>query len=1051
MKKLIDLFIEKTKWVNIITIVITLVGLAALMTMKKDLHPAFKFNYVNVSLSYPNASADEIERLITYPIEERLRDLPDVEEITSKTKVGFVSITLKYPQSVKNISDRIEEIRSRVQTEIRLLPSEIRDFQVGQASDSQIFLANLGVTGVDPESRDHHQFLNLVTNKLKAVQGVTEVDSSLKPFHIFVKFDREKMNKRNVSIAQLRNAIRGQISGNTITHNSVSGKSWLLEFADQPVDLNRVSKIELSNNGSGQKTLVGDVAEVKYEQLKNSRYQFLLNGENAVEISVFKAEKFDSIQTFAEVKKVLDTVEKPKGLDIRVLYDGPYFIEQQINVLVSNGLGGLILVLFVLSLAMGWRTSLMTALGLPISYFGTFLILKLLGISIDLISLMAMILVVGNLVDDAVIFAERYNQLLSEGLDPKLAASQAANELIVPVSGTILTIIFAFLPIIIIDSELSVIFYALPVVVGTSLLLSWFETFFILPNHLQHYVKKPSAEKSAAFFFWLSSKYKIILRHTLRFRYLYAVASIAMLVGSLMVASKMPQDFSLSINAPQVELAITFKEEHDFNKIIEILRPLHQQIGALPKHELDFVETNLGWVYRQGKVYRGPKYATLRLVLDKNEVDTKTLRDTVQKQVNQIVEGYKPAEIQELVVLANERGSNDRRKDLSTVQIKGKDQSNFNAAKEEILKAIQAKNKNVEFAKPDTDGPETFRFVLNNQKLSDYGLNKEELALQIRSLTGSYEILETRSEDRWMNVYLEEKNYQIPNQAGLEKIQIQPYKDGQIVKLSQFGQWLSVGFSEAIEHKNGVRALKLDFRYDGKATNEQVIKKELSEIISPIVKKYNNLNIEVVDANEQDKKGREWGLKVILLAGLSIYLILAITLGSFSQPFIVGLPIPFAVMGVIWALKLHGMSLGLMAMLGLIGTMGVAVNDSIVMVHQINLLWKKYGIKSADLVIDGAASRLRAIVLTASCTLIGVFPTAYGLGGESGFTQPLAFSMGWGLTASLGLTLFIIPAMLMVLNDISDLTLKIQNKLFKKEEKVHLVSRQNERQLDLNG
>jgi multidrug efflux pump subunit AcrB len=156
-------------------------------------------------------------------------------------------------------------------------------------------------------------------------------------------------------------------------------------------------------------------------------------------------------------------------------------------------------------------------------------------------------------------------------------------------------------------------------------------------------------------------------------------------------------------------------------------------------------------------------------------------------------------------------------------------------------------------------------------------------------------------------------------------------------------------------------------------------------------------------------------------------------------------------MGVIWALKFHGMSLGLMAMLGLIGTMGVAVNDSIVMVHQINLLWKKYGVKSADLVVDGAASRLRAIVLTASCTLIGVFPTAYGLGGESGFTQPLAFSMGWGLTASLGLTLFIIPAMLMVLNDISQLTLKIQNKIFKKEEKVHLVSRQSERQLDLNG
>jgi multidrug efflux pump subunit AcrB len=138
-------------------------------------------------------------------------------------------------------------------------------------------------------------------------------------------------------------------------------------------------------------------------------------------------------------------------------------------------------------------------------------------------------------------------------------------------------------------------------------------------------------------------------------------------------------------------------------------------------------------------------------------------------------------------------------------------------------------------------------------------------------------------------------------------------------------------------------------------------------------------------------------------------------------------------------------------MLGLIGTMGVAVNDSIVMVHQINLLWKKFGVRSAELVIEGAGSRLRAIVLTASCTLIGVFPTAYGLGGESGFTQPLAFSMGWGLSASLCLTLFIIPAMLMVLNDINVLTLKLKNKVFKKNVDVHHVGVENERQLDLNS
>jgi multidrug efflux pump subunit AcrB len=155
-----------------------------------------------------------------------------------------------------------------------------------------------------------------------------------------------------------------------------------------------------------------------------------------------------------------------------------------------------------------------------------------------------------------------------------------------------------------------------------------------------------------------------------------------------------------------------------------------------------------------------------------------------------------------------------------------------------------------------------------------------------------------------------------------------------------------------------------------------------------------------------------------------------------TQPLIVGLPIPFALIGVIWALKLHDLPLSLMSMIGLIGTLGVAVNDSIVMVDHINRLWRTAGKKTTELVIDGAASRLRAISLTASCTLVGVFPTAYGIGGESGFTQPLAFSMGWGLLTSLLLTLFIIPAMLMILEDTKGLLVKIKQKFTSSKKKI---------------
>jgi multidrug efflux pump subunit AcrB len=1027
MNRLIDLFIKKTSWVNGITLAIAISGLLALWGMKRDLHPAFQFNYIEVSLNYSSGSAAEIERLITYPIEESLRDLPDLEEMKSTTRVGQTRLVLKFPHSVKNIAEKIEDVRGRVQTQITQLPTGVRDIQVKRLSDNEIFLASIGIAGIQHHNWNHHQFLEILKSKLQAVNGVSKVESSLKPYHVFIRFDKAKLASHGVTVAQLRSLIRSELESNVIGFNSVSGKDWLLEYSHSPVNPERVAGIPLFENTQGYGLTIGDVAEVKFDLERNDRYHFLLNGKEAVEMVIYKSPQRDSIEAFNDVKAAMNAVAKPQGVSFQTLYDGPYFIQQQISVLVSNGFGGLILVLIMLGLAMGWKSSLMTAIGLPISYFGTFLVLRLFGISIDLISMIAMILVVGNLVDDAVIFAERYNQLLVEGEDPKLAASRAAKELIVPVSGTIATIICAFIPIIVIDSELSIVFFAIPIVVSVALLLSWFETFFVLPNHLQHYVKVPTAERATVFFHYLARGYRRILQHTLRFRYLYGLASLALLGGSLFVASKMPQDFSLQLNAPQVEVFVTLKEEHDFSDVQKILAPLHEKLLLIPKVQLDFIETNLGWVWREGKAYRGPKYATIRLVLNKNEVDVRSLREKVHQQVQTVLKAYKPPELAEAVAVASERGSNSRRNNLASVEIRGRDEGAFAAAKKDTIAVLTGQKDIGENVPPDDLGPKTYHFEPNASSLRSHGISREELAYQVQAQTGTVELLQTRYSGRWMKVFLEPSGLIEPSQGELNQLLIQSPRHGDSFSIQNLGHWKLAGFSEGIEHKNGSRILALDFRFDGTKTNEQVVKNQIEELIQPLSAKYPGLEFKVVDANEQDKKGRDWTGKIVLGAALLIYLILALTLRSWTQPLIVGLPIPFALIGVIWALKLHDLPLGLMAMIGLIGTMGVAVNDSIVMVHQINLMWEEAGRRTAEFIVEGAVSRLRAIFLTASCTLVGVFPTAYGISGESGFTQPLAFSMGWGLTTSLMLTLFIIPAMLLIFEDIANLFRKLRH------------------------
>ncbi len=1018
MKKLIEYFISRTKLVNLITLGLTIVGLVSLYFTRRDLHPPFKFNIVNVTAVLESASSEEIERLLTYPIEEVLQTVPGYDEINSRSRTGFMRISVKFPQSEKNLPEKMEMIRGRIQVALRDLPPEVRDVNIAQSEDNEIFLANLAVSGIDPLLPAHHEFMEYLKSKVRSVAGISSMTSSLRPLQIFIRFDPEKLARYGLTVAQLRTQIRSELDPKAIGFNSMNGREWLLEFANPQMDPKFISQIPLYQSSYGQKLQLKDVAKVGYDSERNDNYHYLLNGENAVEVYIRKTPESDGLVTFAKLQEVLAQIKTPPGISLRTIGDSPYFINQQINVLLSNGFGGLILVLGMLAWAMSLKTSLMTAIGLPISYFGTFIVLKFLGMSIDLISMIAMILVVGNLVDDAVIFAERYTQLLSEGLTPEDSASQAARELIVPVTGTILTIICAFSPILFVEGEMSIIFRAIPIVVGTALFLSWFETFFILPNHLAHYVRTPPRERSINFFNALARHYKKILNHTLQWRYIYGLACIVGLGFSLYTASKMPQDFSLNVSAPLVEVFAIFKEEKTYDEVKAALKPLTLRLRERTQGKVDFVETNMGWIWRDGKTYRGPKYATLALVLNRDESDVKTVKAEILKIVEDELKNFKHENLQEITAKESQRGGGARRMNMASIELEGRDSAMFKQAREELIAAVANKGLVQEYILPDNHGPMTYQFLPLPEAVKLHGLSKAELAFQIQAQTSAVELVRGREQGRWMKVMMEPQTLQEPNDSDLKKITIQSPRHGEALPLQFLGEWRKVGFTDAIEHKKGERISVLDFRFDGEKTNEQVVQAQLNEAIKPFIAKFPQMKIHTIDANEEDKKGRDWTKQIVLIAGILIYFILAAALRSWTQPLIVGLPIPFALIGVIWALKLHHLPLSLMSMIGLIGTMGVAVNDSIVMVDHINRLWREAGRKTKELVLDGASSRIRAITLTASCTLVGVFPTAYGIGGESGFTQPLAFSMGWGLLTSLCLTLFIIPAMLMVLEDI---------------------------------
>ena len=323
---------------------------------------------------------------------------------------------------------------------------------------------------------------------------------------IYVQFDPIKLRQYHLSTTEIRQKLLEYLTYSPVGQITSNEDTFSVELSKFNENLESLRRFPVAMNSTGQNLTLGQVADVDFKLEKQTRLD-LVNGEESVLIWLRKGMEADTIDIKDKVEKVINDFNdelknrsETSALKINILYDGPHFIQQQLDVLKKNGIVGLILVLCVLILFLNSRIALMTALGIPVAYFGAFAVLSVLGISIDLISIIGLILVLGMLVDDAIIVSERYSENLEKGLTPKDAAFQAAKSLMVPVTGTVLTTAVAFAPILFLSSEMAIVLFAVPIVIISTLTFSWFESFFILPNHLYHFVKRPPNPKATYYF-----------------------------------------------------------------------------------------------------------------------------------------------------------------------------------------------------------------------------------------------------------------------------------------------------------------------------------------------------------------------------------------------------------------------------------------------------------------------------------------------------------------------------------------------------------------------
>ncbi len=1031
MKWLVEYFVNRSFTVNLVAGFMCVVGLYTIFTIKRDVLPPLEFQSIEIEVRLPGASPVDIEKWITFPIEDSLRGLPGVEEMTSNSRVGRTDIILKYFLDYPDIEESLELVRSRVDGLRANLPTSIERIEIARRKIDSILLMAVNIIGIDEKSSDHRRIVKRLERRIGGVRGVARVDNRMQPRHIYVRFNKEAVDNAELSVANIKSVIFEKLRFTSIGEFRTDEESISINLDDGIKSLDDFEDLSIATNTIGNELKLGQVAHVEYD-LPDDRYIRLRDGQPAVTLRVRKDLASDALKLQRQVEGVLENFNdevKSEKISAEISFDTPRFIKQQLDVMKSNGLFGLMLVLIILIIFLSPRVALMTTLGLPIAYLGAIALLPLFGISIDLLSMIGLILVLGILVDDAIIVSEKYTSNLEEGMAPKKAAVDAVVSLIIPVTGTVLTTIIAFSPIILLKNEISNMLFALPVVVILTLIFSWLESFFVLPNHLSHFVKQYKKAPIDNLFSKFQKLYKRLLTFMLGYRYLLLLFLTGLFVFTLHYTNdRVKKRFRLNIGPEQINVYAVFKENKSLRSTQEDLDPVHEALKPFLDKGIEAMSTTIGGMWADGRWRRGTRYSVIRLRVDKNITNPSRIKKQVLEEVKPILAGLKHDNMERLAAEAIRWGQEEDKQDIVSVKVRGNERLDFHSLEQSIV----AIGTNVEGIERFVDDPDRYqkewKFSPDNRRLARYEMSRGDVTGQIRPYLSMDLIGYIRMDGETTEIYSELANIEEPEDIReLEDFTIKSSK-GISIPLNLIGNWVNTRTLQQIRHMSGERELIVDFKVDRNVATPEQVMSRLDGALEDFISKNRDYEFAVEFGDEQEKKNREWAMKVVFYCMVGILVVLALILGSLTQPLLVILPAPFALVGVLWALYFHDLDMGLLAMIGFIGTVGVAVNDSLIMVDKINKITDGGKIRKRSLIIEGATSRLRAVILTTITTVGGILPMAYGIGGESGFTGPLAFSLGWGLMFATTLTLFALPALLCIRNDIINLGLKILRK-----------------------
>ncbi|KPM79836.1 MULTISPECIES: efflux RND transporter permease subunit [unclassified Pseudoalteromonas] len=1000
---------------NLLLISILLAGLFSVSTqIPLEVFPSFEADRISVSVTLRGSTPEDVEKGVAIRIEEAVQDLEGIKRITSRSSEGSASVSIEVDTGY-DPRELLADIKSRVDA-INTFPVDAEKPVVALAQRTREVIAV--TVSSEYGEKETLEYAEQVRDDLLRLPEITQVElSGVRDYEIAIEVSQDTLRQYDLRLSDISSAISNSSTDVSAGNLKTQGGDVLIRSKGQAYRKDEFAQVVVKYQADGTIIRLGDIARIT-DDFEETPVRTRFNGKQAAFIDVYRIGPQSAIEVADAVKNYITEHQSqlPEGFELSFWDDDSEIVKSRIATLTTNAIQGGILVLALLTLFLRPAIAFWVFIGIPVSFMGAFLAMPIFGITLNVMSLFGFILVLGIVVDDAIVTGENVYTHLKTAESGEQAAIRGTQEVATPVTFGVLTTVAAFLPLAFIEGNRGALFAQIPVVVIPVLLFSLIESKFVLPAHLK-YLKLRSEKSNPSKLQQFQQRFADGFEHAIMKYYQpllnvalkNKLATVSLFVGvffiilTLITSGWTKFIFFPRIPSETVRAELTFPAGTPFevtNKYIIDMSEKAKELQDKYRDEdgqsviLNILATTGG---RGGSSNTGSvRFEITPAEKRESDIGSRELASEWRDLIG-IIPGA------ESVTFRAEFG---RSSDPIDVQLSGSSIDTLEAVAEKVKERLATYPTVYEIADSMSDGKDELQIELTEQGLA-LGLNRVDVSQQVRnSFFGAQvqRIQRGRDDVRVMvRLPIEERR----SVADLTDILIKTPTGG-TVPLSHVATLVPGQSPSSIYRIDRYRTLNVTADVEKSNTNMTVLQADLKTYLDELMVQYPGVDYSLEgEAKEQRESfgSLAWGLVFVFFI---IYALLAIPFKSYLQPLIVMSVIPFGMIGAVMGHWVMGMELTIMSLLGMLALIGVVVNDSLVLVDFINKKREEGGDLLETVKLAGAA-RFRPVMLTSLTTFIGLMPLLFEKATQAQFLIPMAVSLGFGIIFATLITLLLVP------------------------------------------